>query len=93
MGINDARIQAGVCEADMRTIEEEWQNFSDRILPEDCSPVQIQEMRRAFFCGVEIALILMSEIGSHDEDRAVEELEDLHRQCRYFAEQISIGTA
>lgn len=77
----------------MIDIEQEWTGFAAKVLPKDAPPIQHQEMRRAFFAGFQLSLVALGELSEQDEDRAVESLEDMHRQCREFAERIQIGVA
>jgi hypothetical protein len=74
-------------------IEDEWNGFAARVLPKDAPQIQRQEMRRAFFAGVHISLLGLSDLSAGDEDRAIEALEDMHRQCREFAARVEIGVA
>jgi len=34
------------------TIKDMWDKFAHSVLPKDCSDLQRNEMRRAFYCGV-----------------------------------------
>lgn len=62
-----------------KTIEEEWQGFSTRIFAKmNPSPIQRQEMKRAFFAGAWAILcslnqIAQPEISEDDFDRFLED--------------------
>lgn len=77
----------------MIDIETEWKNFDGKVLSKDAPAIQRQEMRRAFFAGFQLSLVVLSDLSAQDEDRAVESLEDIHRQFREFAAQVEIGVA
>jgi len=77
----------------MIDIETEWKNFAGKVLPKDAPAIQRQEMRRAFFVGFQLSFLALADLSAQDEDRAVESLEDMHRQCREFAAQVEIGVA
>lgn len=74
-------------------IEQEWSDFAAKVLPKDAPAIQRQEMRRAFFAGFQLSLVGLSDLSERDEDRAVESLEDMHRQCREFAARVEMGAA
>lgn len=74
-------------------IETEWKDFAAKVLPKDAPAIQRQEMRRAFFAGFQLSLAGLSDLSERDEDRAVEALEDMHRQCREFAARVEMGVA
>lgn len=77
----------------MIDIEQEWKDFAAKVLPEDAPPIQRQEMRRAFFAGFQLSLVGLSDLSAQDEDRAMEALEDMHRQCHEFAARVEMGVA
>jgi hypothetical protein len=74
----------------MKTLEQEWLNYSSRILPKGCSPVQRQETRRAYYAGIWTLLQMVKEIGDDEvsEDQGVQELEKLENECINFMSQI-----
>lgn len=51
-----------------RRIGEAWEGFSKAILPANCSDVQHQEMRRAFYAGAFIIFDTVSEAMSHEDE-------------------------
>ena len=79
----------------MNIIEKEWEKFSNLIIPKNVSAIQKQEMRRAFYCGVEAMLRIQYDLGdsSLNEVEAVKKLEDIHKECNLFASEIIRGVA
>ncbi len=76
----------------MIDIDQQWREFERKVIAKDAPEIQRKEMRRAFFAGFEMSLVALSHASS-DEDRAVESLEDMYRQCREFAERVEMGAA
>lgn len=79
----------------MNTIQEQWEQFSALVLPPDLSAIQAQEMRRAFYAGVQAMINIQWEIGdeSISEAAGVQMLEGIHDECRRFALEIANGKA
>jgi hypothetical protein len=71
----------------------EWETFAQAVMPPNVSPLQVREMRRAFFGGV-TSLMNVFQIVSRDdisEDAGTEMLEQVHEECRQFALGIKAG--
>lgn len=62
-------------------------------MPKDAPLVQRQEMRRAFYAGVEAMLRLQYAIGDMSDDAGVAMIEGWHDECRRFAQLVAAGTA
>jgi hypothetical protein len=77
----------------MTDIEQSWLKFSRKVLPKNAPEVQRQEMRRAFYAGVHLALMSLADLAAQDEERGVEGIADMHRQCGEFAERVAMGVA
>jgi len=45
----------------MKTIEEEWKNFRRTIIPLTASNVQVVEMKKAFYGGAGVAMVIIME--------------------------------
>ena len=75
----------------MNTIKEQWERFSDLIIPQNAPEIQKEEMRRAFYCGVEAMSRIQFNIGdsSVTEDEAIKILEGIHQECELFAAELA----
>jgi hypothetical protein len=49
-------------------VAEQWVSFEKAILPPNCSDVQRQEMRRAFFAGSFVVMDVLAEAMSDSDD-------------------------
>jgi hypothetical protein len=79
-------------EVHLRTINEEWLEFSAKIFANiDPSSAQREEMRRAFFCGAHVMLTNAYNIGdeSISEDDGVRYLEERLLECGEFFKGIA----
>ena len=54
--------------AQKRRVREAWERFEKALLPPDCSDVQRQETRRAFYAGAFVVLDVMAEAMSDDDE-------------------------
>ncbi len=78
------------------TIAEQWRAFEELILaPSGAPPIQVKEMRRAFYSGFEAALRVEWAIGdeSISEEAAMGILTGLREEAMLFAKQIAQGEA
>jgi hypothetical protein len=77
------------------TIAQEWTEFAASVLPANAHPVQVQEMRRAFFGGVWATLCRCREISGEDisEEAGVEMLENWSQECEAFRDDMLAGRA
>lgn len=79
----------------MNTIQTQWEKFSSLVVPKDASPVQKQEMRRAFYAGAEAMSKILFAIGdqSLSEDAGAQILEGCQDEINRFALQVLEGKA
>jgi len=79
----------------MNTVQEQWDEFRKLVVPKDAAPIQVQEMRRSFYAGVEAMLRIQWAIGedSVSEDAGVAILEGIHDECQRFAQEVLGGKA
>ncbi len=80
----------------MRTLAEAWASLAQAVLPEDCSPVQRCEMRRAFYAGARAFLSTMSEACASDDVSVAQgaaRIEALSRELDAFVEDMRTGKA
>lgn len=79
----------------MNTIQEQWNSFAALVVPKDASPVQRQEMRRAFYAGAEAMTRIQFAVGdlAMSEAVGVQVLEGCHDELRRFAQQVGRGEA
>jgi hypothetical protein len=79
----------------LNTIQEQWEQFSTLVIPKNAPDIQKQEMRRAFYAGVQATLRIQFEIGNSSitEVAGVAMLEGLHEECQLFASAVARGEA
>lgn len=78
----------------MTTVKEEWEAFATATLPADAPPVQVQEMRRAFYAGV--WSFLQAQLRAGDDMTLRESLALLsatEAECRAFKGDVVEGRA
>lgn len=71
----------------------QWDLFRAMVVPADAPPVQVKEMRRSFYGGIEAALRIQQRLAEDEEDVAVEKLESVFEECKQFAIDVSRGIA
>lgn len=79
-----------------RVIQEEWAAFERKVLPVNCSAVQRQEMRRAFYAGAMIVFDAVAHAMSDgDEMTPADEqlLIDLAREREEYLALLALGRA
>lgn len=67
---------------------EQWNRFAELVLPENCSEIQRQSMKIAFYCGalgVIGGLMSIFETGTESTDKDLQHMEDLHQELVAFA--------
>lgn len=75
----------------MKSIEDEWASFSSMVFANMTpSPVQVSEMKRAFFAGAWAILCAVKRIGEPDisEDAGVQFLEDRQTEGQKFYREL-----
>ena len=77
----------------MNTVQEQWASFSKMVVPKDAPPVQIQEMRRAFYSGVKAMIRIQWAVGGVSENAGVEMLEGVHDEVKRFEIEVAQGSA
>ncbi len=77
------------------TIAEQWEAFSDAIIPKDAPPEQWTDMRRAFYAGFEASLRIQWSMGDKkiSEIAAMAMLQGLYEECALFASDVVKGKA
>lgn len=79
-----------------RRMAEQWDSFARAVLPVGTSPLQRQEMRRAFYAGAEGIMDAMAKAMGPSDTVTPEELEtvaELHLELREFAKLVKAGRA
>ena len=79
----------------MNTVQQQWEVFSSMVIANDASPVQRQEMRRAFYAGSEAMMRIQWAIGGAEisEDEGIQILEGCQDELKRFADQVAQGKA
>lgn len=69
-----------------KKLQQGWQSFSDMVMPKNAPPVQVKEMRRAFYAGAGIMLNITKQLGDEEisEDAGVRALEGLEQEIKEF---------
>lgn len=72
------------------TIASQWQSYEAQVLPKGCSPVQLQETRRAFYAGAASILAHMATLSEEDisEEEGSDIIEELMQESRDFTARI-----
>jgi hypothetical protein len=64
------------------TRQHQWEQFAERVIPDDAPAVQINEMKLAFYAGANIMQVLTAAIADNDdEDAAVLQVDALYREA------------
>lgn len=77
-----------------RYIQEQWNKFAAMVLPKDCSDVQRQEMRKAFYAGCDVLLrVILGNLteGSEAQEADLTMMNDIEAEIRDFAKRIQTG--
>lgn len=79
----------------MNTIQEQWEAFSKLTLPANASPIQRQEVRRAFYGGVEGMVRILDAVAASNvsEEAGMQILNGCQDELRRFATAIARGQA
>lgn len=75
---------------------EQWDEFARAVLPKDCSTIQRQEMRRAFYAGAQAILFKVITSFTPEEEPTEKDLEimnDLHEELNNFTKLVKEGRA
>jgi len=71
----------------LKTIEEEWNGFSEMIFSKlNPSPVQVSETKQAFFAGAWAILCALNEVGEPhiSEEQGIQYFEDRQAEGKQF---------
>lgn len=77
----------------MNTIQAQWEFFSRHSIPKNAPPMQIQEMRRAFFAGAAGMLGINYLVAEMSEDAGVQVLEGVRLELDAFGADVLNGRA
>lgn len=78
------------------TLKQMWNQFQERVLPSNCSEIQLRETKRAFYAGAECLLsTIMSNLTSDAEptEEDFKMMNDLHQEFLDFVKLIQEGKA
>ncbi len=61
---------------------EEWEGFSNVVIPEDAGEVQRREMKRSFFAGAQCLLLLSANLANEIDDPKIynKVLQNIHEE-------------
>ena len=78
-----------------KLIETGWQIVAREALPPNCHPIQLQEMRRAFYAGCQHLFGVLAAVGDDavSEDRGVEILAAVGDELQQFSRDLIEGRA
>lgn len=67
-----------------------WENFRKICIHKDAPPVQVDEMKKAFYAGCTTVLTTMAAIGEQDlpDEVGAAILESLHIEVKVFAQNL-----
>lgn len=77
-------------------VQEEWLSFRNKVIPANATSVQLQEMRRAFYAGVEMLLARLIRGMSDGPDSKPEDetmLAEMQEELADFAKSVLEGRA
>ena len=58
----------------MKTMQEAWREYRDKVYPKGISVIQNRETHQAYFAGAADLMVLWNELSKLPEDQAVAEL-------------------
>jgi hypothetical protein len=70
----------------LQTLTAGWEQFRERVMPPDVSEVQLREMRRSFYAGVQWMVAINFDIGGDDitQDMGILHLELIREELNAF---------
>jgi len=74
----------------MKTVEENWQEFKQKVIPPDAPEIQFTEMRLAYYSGVIDVLALLDRRLPQDELK--EALMEWFKNCTDFVTEYTEST-
>jgi len=70
-----------------KLIEAGWMSFRYFVIPKDASPIQVEEMRKAFFAGAQHlfgSIMSVLDPGEEPTDRDLDRIEAIHNELQRF---------
>lgn len=77
----------------MNTIQQQWETFAKAVMPPNASPVQVREMRRAFYGGCEAMMRIQWNVADMSEEAGIAVLQGCHEEVEQFALTVLRGKA
>jgi hypothetical protein len=79
----------------MRTIAALWESYNKEVVPATASPIQRQELRRAFYAGAGSMMGLVYDLGddSISEDAGIAVMQGLVDEAHAFKNAVLAGQA
>ena len=75
-------------------LEQEWESLIAEVIPKNAPPLQVREMKRAFYMGAVAAISLTTNAADKlSEDDGVVFMRSLRQEMRDFMQQIEKGEA
>jgi hypothetical protein len=65
-------------------LKAEWENLHKQLFPNGSNPIQREEMKKSFYCGILCMQTLEAGLADKTEAEAVATLAALHEECREF---------
>lgn len=71
----------------MKTLQDHWREYRDKVYPEGISAIQNRECHQAFFAGAMVALVTADKAASTlTEDEAVKTLQSMAKEVMEVCE-------
>lgn len=78
----------------MPTIAQKWDTFRTLVLPPNASRVQVTEMRRAFYCGFQESMRILTEgVGQLPDEEGLAAIAALLDEANAFGRAVQTGNA
>lgn len=78
------------------TVAQLWNEFRERVVAHNASPIQVLEMRRTFYAGFYACICASVEIAEYaqeNDEAAADAYQSLEAECRRFADDVQAGRA
>jgi hypothetical protein len=72
----------------MKALSEQWEDFRIKVIPPTAPPVQLKEMRNAFYAGAICFYVASMEAAEHPEDVAVGYMGQLYDELKAFEAEV-----
>jgi hypothetical protein len=78
----------------MTTFKSTWEHFANSVIAKDAPPIQLLEMKRAFYAGgFQLILLILFETENLSEDEGASMINDWNNEIKqYFDEVINDNT-